>query len=321
MPAFGDPLFIKIITRQSDLALWQAHFVGNRLQQQFPHLHIEYIPILTEGDRWLSAPLSEQGGKGLFVKELEQALLEKKADIAVHSLKDMPALLPEGLCLAAITERAAPWDVLLTPEGLSWQQLPRGAKIGTSSLRRAVQLRALRQDLKVLPLRGNVPTRLRKLNNSDFDGIILAQAGLDRLGLHEHPRQAFSALEMLPAVGQGVIGIECRSDDLVRQQYLAALHHESTAACIVAERAMNVALNGGCQIPLAAFAEHQGSVLILRARVGCLNGRAFLEAEAKGSPDKSADLGRQVAEKLLAQGAGEIIEQIRISAGFPGDES
>lgn len=309
MSSSGDSRPLKIVTRQSQLALWQAHFVGAQLQQQFPFLQIEYIPVLTEGDRWLEASLVEKGGKGLFVKELELALLEHQADLAVHSLKDMPAVLPENLCLGAVLKRASPWDALLTKKGDSWQDLPANARIGTSSLRRSIQLQVLRPDVEIVPLRGNVPTRIQKLQN--LDGIILAEAGLLRLGLEQPPRYIFSADELLPAVGQGVIGVECRSEDARVLSYLSALNDLPTAFCVAAERAVNEALNGGCQMPLAALAVVEAGHLQLEARVGCLQKRAYLSAHVQGSVNEAQSLGKKAAEQLLQQGAGDILDQIR----------
>lgn len=300
---------LKIATRQSDLALWQTRYVADQLRAHFSHLSIELVPVLTKGDRFLDQPLDKIGGKGLFVKELEQLLLSGEVDLAVHSLKDLPARLPVELMIGAVCERASPLDVLITPTKLSWSELPQNAIVGTSSLRRSIQLKALRPDVQIKPLRGNVPTRIQKLCDQDFDAIILAQAGLDRLQLAAL-WVPFSATEMLPAVGQGIIGIECRRDDGFVLECLQRLHHPPTAICMVAERALNATLNGSCQVPLAAYAMLKGDRVVLQARIGCLDGKTYLSAEGQSEYLEAEALGQQVAQKLLDQGAGDIIETL-----------
>ena len=306
---------LKIATRQSDLALWQTRYVANQLQAHFPQLSIEWVPVITDGDRWLDQRLDKIGGKGLFVKELEQLLLSKEVDLAVHSLKDLPAQLPTELTIGAVCERASPLDVLITAQKRSWSELPPNAVVGTSSLRRMIQLQALRPDLQLKPLRGNVPTRVRKLLDQEFDAIILAQAGLDRLQL-DVPWLPFTTQEMLPAVGQGIIGIECRKDDHFVLDCLQRIHHVPTAICMRAERALNAALNGSCQVPLAAYAQLMGEQVILQARIGCLDGQTYLSAESQQALDQPEQLGQEVAALLLGKGAGGILESIR-THGFP----
>ncbi len=311
---------LRIATRKSHLALWQAQHVAECLTEKFPFLKIELVPVLTEGDLTLDQSLSKIGGKGLFVKALEQKLLSNEADLAVHSLKDMPATLPSSLILGAVGPRANPEDALLSTAGWHWSELPQNAIIGTSSLRRAVQLKALRSDCQIQPLRGNVPTRIEKLKAGQFDAIILAKAGLDRLKI-DTPLSIFSTLDMLPAVGQGAIGIECRENDTEVLSYIQqAFHDKTTATCIAAERALNATLQGSCQVPLAAFAEIQGNVLQLEARIGCLNGKEFLSSKLTGSQDDPQTLGSLVAKALLSQGAGDILEFIREHGFFPENE-
>ena len=310
---------LKIATRQSDLALWQTRYVARQLQTYFPQLSIEWVPIITEGDRLLDQRLDKIGGKGLFVKELESLLLSKEVDLAVHSLKDLPAHLPSELIIGAVCERASPLDVLITSDKRSWAELPINAIVGTSSLRRSIQLRALRPDIRIKPLRGNVPTRVKKLLNQEFDAIILAQAGLDRLQL-DVPWIPFTTEEMLPAIGQGIIGIECRKDDLFLLECLQKIHHIPTSICMNAERALNAALNGSCQVPLAAYAQLQTDRLYLQARIRCLNGQTYLSAAGQQSFNQAEDLGQAVAQLLLKQGAGDIIESIRTQGFLFKDE-
>jgi hydroxymethylbilane synthase len=310
---------LKIATRQSDLALWQTRYVTHQLHAYFPKLSIEWVPVVTEGDRLLDQRLDKIGGKGLFVKELERLLLSREVDLAVHSLKDLPAHLPPELIIGAVCERASPLDVLITLDRRSWSQLPANAVVGTSSLRRMIQLQALRPDVRIKPLRGNVPTRVQKLLNQEFDAIILAQAGLDRLQL-DIPSISFTAQEMLPAVGQGIIGIECRKEDLFVLECLQRIHHIPTAVCMRAERALNAALNGSCQVPLAAYAELQGNQLRLQARIGCLDGQTYLSAEGQQNLNHAENLGQEVASLLFKKGAGDIIESIRAHGFLFKDE-
>lgn len=302
---------LRIATRESPLALWQANFVKLRLEMAHPGLRVELLGMTTEGDRRLGQPLSQIGGKGLFIKELEQALLDGRADMAVHSMKDVPMQLPEGFVIAAICEREDPRDAFVSNTVASLAALPQGACVGTSSLRRQCQLRHHRPDLTIADLRGNVNTRLAKLDRGDFDAILLAAAGLIRLGMAERIREAIDPQASLPAVGQGAVGIEIRAGDTAIENLLTPLHHEATAVCVRAERAMNRRLEGGCQVPIAGFAEWQGEQLHLRGRVGSLDGSRLLEAAASGSADDPEALGLQVAEALLAQGAADLLSALR----------
>lgn len=298
---------LKIATRQSPLALWQANYVKDRLTQLYPDLEVKLIPMITKGDVILDSPLAKIGGKGLFVKELEQALLHHQADIAVHSMKDVPMQFPEGLGLSVICQREDPRDVFVSNHYRTLLELPQGAKIGTSSLRRQCQLKQLRPDLEIHSLRGNVGTRLAKLDNGDFDAIILAAAGLIRLGLSERITSFIEPEQSLPAVGQGAVGIECRLDDTHTQQLLAPLAHLETTYCVSAERAMNNHLQGGCQVPIAGFAVLEQGELHLRALVGEVDGSRILYAEGKSAVENAQQLGVQLAEQLLAQGADRIL--------------
>ena len=302
---------IKIATRQSKLALWQAEFVKSALEAIAPDLTIQLIKIITQGDQILDAPLAKIGGKGLFVKELEQVLLENKADLAVHSMKDVPAELPSGLMLPIILKRENPFDAWVS--AYPFDALPPGSRVGTCSLRRKMQLKALRQDLEYLDLRGNVDTRLRKLDEGHFDGIVLAAAGLIRLGCENRMQSVFSEQHILPAVGQGAIGIECRQEDEATQRLLAPLACANTTACVLAERAMNAKLGGSCQIPIAGFAVEAGESLILEGRVGNLAGTTLLKTKIKGTFQDPISLGEAVAQKLCEQGALAIIDEIHQS--------
>ncbi len=266
--------------------------------------------MVTRGDIILDTPLAKVGGKGLFVKELELALLEGRADIAVHSMKDVPVEFPEGLGLTTICERDDPRDAFVSNHYDSLEQLPEGSCVGTSSLRRQCQLRARRPDLVIRDLRGNVGTRLSKLDNGEYDAIILAVAGLKRLGLEARIRCALSPEESLPAVGQGAIGIECRLDDEHVRQLLAPLNHPATAARVLAERAMNVRLEGGCQVPIGSYAELEGDTLWLRALVGAPDGSQMIVGERKGNVSDAEQLGIALAEELLAKGASAILQAV-----------
>ncbi|WP_233981537.1 hydroxymethylbilane synthase [Pectobacterium versatile] len=301
---------IRIATRQSPLALWQAQYVQQCLNHLYPDLHVELVPMVTRGDIILDTPLAKVGGKGLFVKELELALLEGRADIAVHSMKDVPVEFPDGLGLTTICERDDPRDAFVSNHYDSLEQLPEGSCVGTSSLRRQCQLRARRPDLVIRDLRGNVGTRLSKLDNGEYDAIILAVAGLKRLGLEERIRCALSPEESLPAVGQGAIGIECRLDDEHVRQLLAPLNHPATAARVLAERAMNVRLEGGCQVPIGSYAELEGDTLWLRALVGAPDGSQMIVGERRGSVSDAEQLGIALAEELLAKGASAILQAV-----------
>jgi len=301
---------LKIATRQSPLALWQANYVKDRLQQLYPDLTIELVPMVTKGDVILDSPLAKIGGKGLFVKELENALLNKKADIAVHSMKDVPMQFPEGLGLAVICQREDPRDAFVSHSYRTFAELPQGAVVGTSSLRRQCQLKALRPDLDIRSLRGNVGTRLSKLDNGDYDAIILASAGLIRLGLADRIASFIDVEQSLPAAGQGAVGIECRTDDMQVQALLAPLADAETTYCVLAERAMNNHLQGGCQVPIGGYAVLQQGQLYLRALVGNIDGSRIIRAEGKSAVENAEALGVQIAEQLLAQGADKILQAI-----------
>lgn len=301
---------IKIATRQSLLALWQANYIKHSLQQLYPDLTAELVPMVTKGDVILDSPLAKIGGKGLFVKELEYALLDKRADIAVHSMKDVPMVFPEGLGLALVCPREDPRDVFVSNRYDSLAQLPQGAIVGTSSLRRQCQLKALRPDLDIRSLRGNVGTRLSKLDNGDYDAIILAAAGLIRLDL-VHRITAFLDIQTcLPAVGQGAIGVETRLDDLEIQQLLAPLADSDTYHCVLAERAMNQHLQGGCQVPIAGFATLNQGEIFLQALVGSEDGQQIIRASGKRAVQFAEELGIEVAQQLLNQGAGKFLQAL-----------
>lgn len=301
---------LKIATRQSPLALWQANYVKDRLQQLYPDLTIALVPMVTKGDVILDSPLAKIGGKGLFVKELENALLNKEADIAVHSMKDVPMQFPEGLGLAVICQREDPRDAFVSHSYRTFAELPQGAVVGTSSLRRQCQLKALRPDLDIRSLRGNVGTRLSKLDNGDYDAIILASAGLIRLGLADRIASFIDVEQSLPAAGQGAVGIECRTDDVQVQALLAPLADAETTYCVRAERAMNNHLQGGCQVPIGGYAVLQQGQLYLRALVGDIDGSRIIRAEGKSAVENAEVLGVQIAEQLLAQGADKILQAI-----------
>jgi hydroxymethylbilane synthase len=303
---------LTIATRESPLALWQAEFVQAALERAHPGLEVKLLGMTSRGDQLLDVPLAKVGGKGLFVKELETALLDGRADIAVHSMKDVPMEFPQGLGLGVICEREDPSDALVSNHFPTLEQLPAGSVVGTSSLRRECQLRARRPDLEVKFLRGNVNTRLRKLDEGEYDAIILASAGLIRLGFEGRIAQRIPVADSLPAGGQGAVGIELRNNDASTLDLLQAVHHEPTAERVAAERAMNRRLQGGCQVPIACFAEHreQGERLWLRGLVGRPDGSQILRAEGEACCDQAVTLGEQVAEQLLSQGAGEILAEV-----------
>ena len=306
---------IRIATRKSALALWQAEYVKARLEQAHPGLVVTLVPMVSRGDKLLDSPLSKIGGKGLFVKELETALLENEADIAVHSMKDVPMDFPEGLGLFCICEREDPRDAFVSNTFASLDDLPQGSIVGTSSLRRQAQLLTRRPDLEIRFLRGNVNTRLAKLDAGAYDAIILAAAGLIRLGFEDRITSAISIEDSLPAGGQGAVGIECRSVDTEIHALLAPLHHADTAVRVTAERALNKHLNGGCQVPIACYAVLEGEQIWLRGLVGEPSGGLLLSAQARGPQSAAAELGVQVAEDLLAQGAGAILQAVYGEAG------
>ncbi|WP_337881614.1 hydroxymethylbilane synthase [Rheinheimera sp.] len=301
---------LRIATRKSALALWQANYVKTALEQAHPDLQVELVPMSTQGDKILDTPLAKIGGKGLFVKELETAMLEGRADIAVHSMKDVPVEFPEGLMLHTICQREDPRDAFVSNSYAALEQLPQGAVVGTSSLRRQCQLKALRPDLQIRDLRGNVNTRLAKLDAGEFDAIILASAGLIRLGFIQRIASYLDVETSLPANGQGAVGIECRTDDLWVHQLLAPLEHQDTRICVLAERAMNRRLQGGCQVPIGAFALIEQNQLWLRGLVGQLDGSQILRSEVRGAVAEAEVLGEQLAQQLLALGADQILSSV-----------
>ncbi len=306
----------KIATRKSPLALWQADYVAKNLAQNHPGLKIELVTITTKGDKILDAPLAKIGGKGLFVKELEWALLKGAADIAVHSMKDVPMLFPDGLVLQTICAREQPFDALVSNHYHSINELPQGAIVGTSSLRRKSQLKAARSDFIIKDLRGNVGTRLAKLDAGDYDAIILAAAGLIRLGKEQRISEMISPTIILPAVGQGAVGIECRENDENTKKLLEPLHCQQTAKSVLAERAMNEKLNGGCQVPIAGFATIKAGKLKLKGLVAAENGEKSIRAQHQGKMEQFKQIGIQVAESLLAAGAEDILTGIGESEGL-----
>ncbi|MGR8934822.1 MAG: hydroxymethylbilane synthase [Gammaproteobacteria bacterium] len=301
---------IRIATRKSPLAMWQAEHVAQQLQLLHSGLKTELVGMTTRGDKILDAPLAKVGGKGLFVKELEQGMLDGDADIAVHSMKDVPVQFPDGLHLAAILPREDPCDALVSNRYRSLAELPRNARIGTSSLRRQCQIKERFPACEVTALRGNVNTRLAKLDTGEFDAVILAVAGLKRLGFADRISQRLGISDSLPAIGQGAIGIECRSDDTLTNALLKELHDPQTSLCVRAERAMNARLQGGCQVPIAGFAELCGDRLQLRGLVGRPDGSILLRAERSGSVEQPEALGIAVAEALLEAGAEAILEEL-----------
>ena len=311
-PASNPPAKLVIASRESALAMWQAEHIRDRLRALYPQTEVSILGMTTQGDRILDVTLSKIGGKGLFVKELEAALEDGRADIAVHSLKDVPMYMPEGFTLACICEREDPCDAFVSNDYADLASLPAGAVVGTSSLRRESQLRANYPHLEVKPLRGNVQTRLRKLDESQYAAIILAASGLKRLGLGKRIRYVISSDDSLPAVGQGALGIECRTDRTDLVAALAPLYHADTAACVLAERAMSRTLQGSCQVPLGGFAELSGDQLRMRGFVATPDGKRMLRAERNGPASDPETLGRTVAEDLLAQGAGEILGALAI---------
>ncbi|MGN0936841.1 hydroxymethylbilane synthase [Acinetobacter amyesii] len=301
---------LKIATRQSPLALWQAEHIRARLEALHANLKVELVTFVTQGDKILDTPLAKIGGKGLFVKELEAALLDGRADLAVHSMKDVPMALPEGLSLAVICEREDPLDAFVSNTYNSFDDLPQGAKVGTSSLRRKCQILKQRPDLEIIDLRGNVGTRLSKLDAGNYDAIILASAGLKRLGLAERIRHTLEPVVSLPAVGQGALGLECRSQDQVVLDLILPLMHAETNACVRAERAFNAYLEGGCQVPIAGYATLENGQIHLEGRVGSVDGQTLLKAQQVGLPEQAEQLGVKLAQELLAQGAGDILKAL-----------
>ena len=303
-------LRLRIATRKSQLALWQAEYVASMLTRAHPGLEVELVKMTTQGDKILDTPLAKVGGKGLFVKELEQGLLAGDADIAVHSMKDVPVELPEGLHLPVICPREDPRDAFVSNTYSALALLPEEARVGTSSLRRQCQIRAMRPDLKILDLRGNVNTRLQKLDDGHYDAIILAAAGLKRLGFEARIREALAPEVSLPAIGQGAVGIECRVQDPHVNELIAPLHDRLTAQRVIAERAMNARLQGGCQVPIAGFAVIEHGILLLRGLVGEPDGSKIVQGEIAGPPENAEELGEVLAEDLLSRGADRILEAL-----------
>ncbi|MBD3653270.1 hydroxymethylbilane synthase [Kangiella sp.] len=304
---------LRIATRQSPLAMWQAEYVQSRLQQLHPDLTVELVPMTTQGDKILGTPLTKIGGKGLFVKELEQAMLEGRADIAVHSMKDVPYQFPEGLELKVICEREDPTDAFVSNKYHNLDDLPCGANVGTSSLRRKIQLLKARPDLKITDLRGNVGTRLSKLDDGNYDAIVLASAGLKRLGLEERIRSQFEPELMLPAPGQGAVGIEARTNDPELDAILKPLQDDTTSLRVLAERTITKTLQASCQVPVAAFATIDNDTLSLRALVGGLD-QQIIEASAEGPAQDALAIGQKVSQELLELGARELIQELAATA-------
>jgi hydroxymethylbilane synthase len=301
---------LRIATRKSPLALWQAEHVKSRLQAVHQGLNVELVTFTTRGDKILDTPLAKIGGKGLFVKELETAMLAGNADIAAHSIKDVPMEFPEGLFLATILEREEPCDAFVSNNYSAIEDLPKGAVVGTCSLRRKCQLLSRRPDLEIRDLRGNVNSRLSKLDNGDYDAIILACAGLIRLEMAERIRQRLDASWILPAVGQGAVGLEAREGDEDTLALLSVLNHDDTADRVIAERALNRRLEGGCQVPIASFATLEGDNLLLQALVGEPNGSHIVKGEISGHRSEAEQLGKKLADDLLSRGAKQILEKL-----------
>ena len=301
---------IRIATRRSALALWQAEHVAALLRPLAGVDTVELVPLSTRGDEILDKSLQKIGGKGLFIKELEVAMQNGDADIAVHSMKDVPAEMPEGFCIAAVLERANHADALVARNDYRLESLPDGARIGSSSLRRQAQLKLKRPDLVIEPLRGNVNTRLAKLEAGDFDAIILAAAGLERLGLQEHISQQFTTDEMLPAAAQGVIGIECLASSDALLEVLGQLNHETTLQTTTAERAIALTLQASCQSPVATFARIDNGTMSVTAMVAMPDGSRMIRDAVNGAAEDAEALGVHLAEKLLASGAGELLAEL-----------
>lgn len=304
-------MLLRIATRQSQLALWQAEHVATLLRAAHPTLKVELVKITTQGDRILDRPLAEVGGKGLFIKELEVALAEQRADLAVHSMKDVPSDLPRGMTLAAMLPRADARDALVSTRYPSLQSLPAGARVGTASLRRQSQLRALRRDLEIIPVRGNVDTRLRKLDGGEFDAIVLASAGLVRLGLAHRIAEFLPITQSLPAVGQGIIGIECRADDVRSLELTRVLDDADAQTCIAAERAFAQRLQGSCQSPIGGHAELQGERITVHGLIASLDGSRIFRDSIVGPRDAAARLGGALAERMLFAGADRLLRELR----------
>ena len=306
----NTPKKLVIASRESMLAMWQAEHIKGRLKALYPDCKVEILGMTTRGDQILDRTLSKIGGKGLFIKELEQALQDGRADLAVHSIKDVPMELPEGFALAAIGERASPFDAFVSNQYARLEEMPAGAIVGTSSLRREAQLRAKFSHLTIKPLRGNVQTRLSKLDNGDYDAVILAAAGLQRLGLDGRIREILSPADSLPAAGQGALGIEIAAQRTDLADILRPLNHEETAACVTAERALARALGGSCQVPLAAYCVMEDGLLTLNGLVGHPDGSVIIEASAQAPAAYADALDRAVAKRLADDGAEELIAAV-----------
>jgi len=301
---------IRIATRKSQLALWQAEFVGQCLQSYHPGLRIELVTMTTQGDRVLDSPLAKIGGKGLFVKELEQSMLRQESDIAVHSMKDVPVELPEGLHIPVILEREDPRDAFVSNDFDSLDALPQNAIVGTSSLRRRCQLAELRPDLQIRELRGNVNTRLKKLDDGEYHAIILASAGLKRLQMQDRIREIIAPQVMLPAIAQGAIGVECRQGDSDIETLLATLNDDKTHLRVMAERSMNARLQGGCQVPIGGYAEIDQGVIVIRGLVGRPDGSEVVHGVISGRPEDGEELGDVLGQDLLSRGADTILNDV-----------
>ena len=306
----SDSQVVRIATRKSPLALWQAEEVARQLKTYHPGIQVELVKIVSKGDKFLDAPLAKIGGKGLFVKELEQAMLDGEADIAVHSMKDVPMEFPPGLHLPVIMEREDPTDAFVSNNYNSLQELPANARIGSSSLRRQLQIKEVMPEAEMLNLRGNVNSRLQKLDNGDFDAIILASAGLIRLEFEDRIKTRIPAEQSLPSVGQGAVGIECRVGDDNIMSLIAPLNHPDTQTRLLAERAMNHRLHGGCQVPIAGFAQLEGNDIYLRGLVGRPDGSEVVRGEVRGPREQAEVLGQTLAEQLLNDGADVILREM-----------
>ena len=300
---------LKIATRKSPLAIWQAEFVKSKLENIYPDLKVELVKMTTQGDQILNSPLSKIGGKSLFIKELEVGIIEGRADIAVHSMKDVPYELPQGFEIGAILERESPFDAFVSNDFNSIQDLPIGAKLGSCSLRRIVQVKAMRPDLEILDLRGNVNTRLKKLDDGEYDAIILACSGLTRLGFDNRIKQDLSPDDSLPAVGQGALGIEIKANDHEISSLIKPLIHKKTQIEVSAERALNATLQGGCSVAIGAFATSENSKLTLSGMVGNVDSGEIIRIQETGETSKPIDLGIRAAKKLLSLGARELLNE------------
>ncbi len=301
---------IRIGTRKSPLALWQANWIKSQLEELHPNLKVELVLITTTGDKIQDAPLAKIGGKGLFVKEIEEALIRKEIDLAVHSMKDVPIKLPQGLEIGVITEREDPHDALISKNNIKLADLPKGARVGTGSLRRSTQLKAYRPDLKIVPLRGNVDTRLKKLDTENLDAVILAKAGLIRLGKADIISETIGIDVLLPAMGQGAVGIETRTYDVEVMEALIHLDHEETHLQLDTERAFLKVLGGGCQVPIGAHAVLNEEEITFKALVSNLDGKTILRSQSTGSKWEAEKIGYNVGQDLLKQGADKILEEV-----------